>query len=165
MLSDLHWGDILLHIANMIILFVIVRFLVYKPTRKFMQARGARIAAALDEAKQAREEAEALRKKLQSDIAAAEEEARTRALEITGAANESAQAMAESAKEEGRAIVERAQAAAQAEHDKAMEGLRGDVIDLATEIAAQILRENFSTQDTLHAAEAYFAEHSGGDSA
>ena len=164
-LSNLHWGDILLHIANMIILFVIVRFLIYKPVRKFMRARGERIAAALDEAKQARGEAEDLRAQCEQKVAEAEEEARSRALEITGAANESARAMAENAKTEGRAIVERAQAAAQAEHDKAMEGLRGDVIDLATEIAAQILRENFSTQDTLHAAEAYFAEHSGGDTA
>ena len=165
MLSELHWENIILHIANMIILFVVVRFLVYKPLRKFMRARNERIAASLEEAKQAREEAEDLRAQMASKIAQAEEEARTRALEITGAANESAQAMAESAKAEGRAIVERAQAAAQAEHDKAMEGLRGDVIDMATEIAAQILRENFSTQDTLHAAEAYFAEHTGGDAA
>ncbi|MDR2686396.1 MAG: ATP synthase F0 subunit B [Oscillospiraceae bacterium] len=165
MLPELHWENILLHIVNMAVLFVIVRFLVYKPVRRFMDKRSARIAASLEEARRAREEAEALRKEGELKIAQAEEGARAKALEITQAANESARAMAESARAEGRAMVEKAQAEIKEEHDRAMEGLRGDVIDLATEIAAQILRENYSTQDTLHAAEAYFAGRNGGDAA
>ena len=165
MLSNLHLENVIYHIVNAVIFFVIVRFLVYKPLRKFMDARSERIAASLEEARQAREEAEALRGQAQSVIAEAEEKARALSLEITGAANESAQAMAESAREERRVILEKAQADIREEHDQAMKGLRGEVIDLAGEIAAQILRENFSTQDTLHAAETYFAEHSGGDTA
>jgi F-type H+-transporting ATPase subunit b len=165
MFSELHWENILLHVLNAVIFFVIVRFLVYKPMRKFMNARSERIAASLEEAKQARGEAEALRAACGQKVAQAEEDAQARASEIMDAANESAQAMTESAREERRAILEKARAEIREEHDRAMEGLHGDVIDLATEIAGQILRENFSTKDTLHAAEAYFAERNGGDSA
>jgi len=139
-LSNLHMGDIALHIANMIILFVIVRFLVYKPMRRFMLARSERITASFDEAKRAREEAEALRAAREQKIAQAEEDARAQALEITGAANESARAMTESAREESRAILEKARAEAQAEHDRAIASLRGEVVDLAAEMAAQILK-------------------------
>jgi len=139
MLSELRMGDVILHIVNMIILFVIVRFLVYKPMRRFMNARSARIAASFDEAKNARDETEILRAQAGTIIAGAEEEARARALEITGAANESARAMTESAREESRAILENARTEAQAEHDRTMASLRAEVVDLAAEMAARIL--------------------------
>jgi len=149
MLSNLHLGDILLHIANMVILFVIVRFLVYKPMRRFMQARSERIAASLGEVAQARGTCDALRAQSQTILAQAEEEARARSLEITGAANESARAMTESARAESRALLERAQAEIREEHDRAIAGLRAEVVDLATEMAAQILRQNAEGGDAL----------------
>ena len=142
MLSNLHWGDILLHIVNMILLFVILRFLVYKPMRRFMQARSERIAAALEEAERARADAEALQAGFELKTAEAEEEARARALEITGAANESARAMTESAKAQAQGILDKARAAALEEHDRAMEDMRGEVIDLAAAMAERILRQN-----------------------
>ena len=142
MLSNLHWGDILLHIVNMILLFVILRFLVYKPMRRFMQARSERIAAALEEAERAKADAEALQAGFEQKIAEAEEEARARAREITGAANESARAMTESAKAQASGILDKARAAALEEHDRAMEDMRGEVIDLAAAMAEQILRQN-----------------------
>lgn len=141
MLSELHLESVILHIINMVILFLIVRFLVYKPLRKFMQARTERIAASLSEARQANEAAEGLRAQYEQRIAAAEDEARARALEITGAANASARTITENARTESRAIIETAQAAAKAEREKALAGLRGEVIDLATGMAAQILRK------------------------
>jgi len=142
MLSNLHLENIIYHIINMIIFFVIVRFLVYKPLRRFMDARSERIAASIEEAKQAREEAEALRVQSQGIIAQAEASARVKALEITGAANESARVMTESAREESRAIVEKAREDIREEHDRAMDGLRGEVVDLAAEMAAQLMRQS-----------------------
>jgi len=141
MLSNLHWGDVLLHIVNMVILFVIVRFLVYRPMRRFMNARSERIAASLEEAKNAREEAGILHTQAGAIIADAESSARVKALGITNAASESARAIAESARTEGRAILENARAQAQAEHDRAMAALRNEVIDLAAEMAAKILQQ------------------------
>ena len=140
MLSELHWENILLHIANMVILFVIVRFLVYKPMRRFMDARSGRIAASLEEAKQAHEEAEALREQSQGIMAEAEEKARALSLEITGAANESASAITESARAESRAILEKARAEIKEEHDGMIAGLQGEVVDLAAAMAEQILQ-------------------------
>ena len=125
MLSELHWENILLHIVNMIILFVIVRFLVYKPLHKFMQARRERMQAALDEAEQAREETELLRKECELKIAQAEEEARARALEIAGAADALAKTITESARKDSRAIIEKAHEEALAERENALESQIG----------------------------------------
>ncbi|MCL2298597.1 MAG: ATP synthase F0 subunit B [Firmicutes bacterium] len=142
MLSDLQMGDVLLHILNMIILFVIVRFLVYKPMRKFMAAREQRIAAALAEAEKARGEADALHAQAGTIIAEAEASARVKALEVAAQADEAARAMTESAREEGLAIVEKAKADAMAERELAIAGMRGEVIDLAAAMAEQILAQN-----------------------
>jgi len=140
MLSNLHLENIIYHLINAVIFFVIVRLLVYKPLRKFMNARSERIAASIETAERAREEAEALRAQSQTIIAEAEESARVKALEITGAANASARAMTESAREESRALLKKAKAEIQEEHDGMIAGLRGEVIDLAAAMAEQILQ-------------------------
>ena len=134
--------SIIFHIVNAVILFVILRFLVYKPMRRFMQVRQQRIEDALEEARSAQAQAEQQRLANEAQAAEAQQTARETALEITAAANTAAQAMTDAAKEEAAAIVAKAKAAAQAEHDKAMEYLQGEVIDLATEMAAQLLRKN-----------------------
>lgn len=36
---DLNPTDILIHILNIIVLYIVIRLLVYKPVRKFMRAR------------------------------------------------------------------------------------------------------------------------------
>jgi len=127
--------------VNMVILFVIVRFLVYKPMRRFMNARSERIAASIEEAKNARGETEALRAQAGALLAQAEESARVKSLEITGAANESARAMTESARAESRAILEKARAEIQSERGLALAGLQSEVIDLAAEMAAKIMQQ------------------------
>ena len=142
MLSELHWENLPIHIVNMIILFVIVRFLVYKPLRRFMDARSERIAASLERAKRADEEAAAFHAQAGMILAEAEERARIKALEITGAADEAARATAESAEARSRALLEKARADIREEHDRAMAGLRDEVVDLAAEMAAQILRQS-----------------------
>ena len=141
MLSNLHLENVIYHIINAVIFFVIVRFLVYKPLRKFMDARSERIAASLAQAEQARGDAEVLHAQSTAILAEAEEKARALSLEITGAANESARAMTESAREERRALLDKARADIQEEHDRAMAGLQGEVVDLAAEMAAQLLRQ------------------------
>ena len=140
MLENFHLGDVVLHMLNAVLLFVIVRFLVYKPACKFMQARSERIAASFEEARQAREDAEALHAQSQTIIAEAEASARIKAMEITGAAGESARAMTESARAESRALLEKAQAEIRQEHDGMLAGLRGEVVDLAAAMAERILR-------------------------
>lgn len=133
--------DLILHLINAGVLFAIVRFLLYKPTRKFMYARRERITAALEEAEQAKLKVASVQEDCARLLAETEEAARDRAMEITDAAGESAKALEAHAREEARAIVEQARQETRKEHDKAMEGLRGEVIDLAAGMAEQLLKE------------------------
>jgi len=144
-----HLLSIMFHIINAVILFIILRFLVYQPMRRFMQERQQRIADALEEAANAQTQAEQQRLENEAIAAEAQQTARKNALEITGAANASAQAMTDAAKKEAAAIIAKAKTAALAEHNKAMEGLQGEVVDLAAEMAAQILRSKADGGDLI----------------
>jgi len=141
MLKNFHIENVGLHILNAVILFAILRFLVYKPLHKFMQARAERIAASMEVVRQAQSQAQQTRREAELALEQAVEDARARAMEITGAADESARAMTRRAREEAASIVEKARAQTKAEHDSAMEGLRGEMIDLAAGMAEQLLRQ------------------------
>ncbi|MDR2647772.1 MAG: ATP synthase F0 subunit B [Oscillospiraceae bacterium] len=160
---NLHLEDIPLHILNMIILFVILRQLLYKPVRKFMAERKARLDASLTEAEEAQQQAERLRTEYENRIAAAEETARERAVEITAAANEAAKSMKDSALEESAALLRKAREAAAQEHSKALANVQGDVVDISVAIAQQILRREVCHEDALKLTESYFAALAQGE--
>ncbi len=149
--------EILLHILNMILLFLMLRQLLYKPVRKFMHARAERLQGSLAEAAEAHAQVEELKQEYERRIAAAEDTARERALEITAAANASAKSMAESAREESAALLNKARLDARREHDQALEGLHGEVADLALGIAEQVLGREVRREDSLRLADEFFA--------
>ena len=155
MLENFHAEDILLHMLNAVILFVIVRFLVYKPIHKFMQGRAARIEDSLEEAAQARQTADTLRATYEQKMAAAEDAARERALEITASANESVQAMTDAAKLESIALLDKARATALEERGRALSGLQDEMVDLSIGIAEQILRREVNREDSVGLAQDY----------
>jgi F-type H+-transporting ATPase subunit b len=161
MLEGFYSENIVLHIINAVLLFVIVRALVYKPVRKFMAARTERIAASLDEAAQAHAEAETLRAEYEQRIAAAEEVARERVVEITAGANESARAMTETAKRESLALLDKARAEAQQEQARTLAGLQGEIAELSIGIAEQILRREVNHSDALALTQRAMAEKAG----
>ena len=51
---DINFLDVLLHIANIVILYVLLRFILYKPIQKFMKARSERIQNQMDDAENAK---------------------------------------------------------------------------------------------------------------
>ena len=66
--------DFVLHIVNIVVLFLLVRSLAYKPIRKFMREREEKIAAQLAEAEAAQAGVDALKAEYQSGLAQAEQE-------------------------------------------------------------------------------------------
>ena len=108
--------DLAINLANIVIMFLIVRFLVYKPVRKFMNARAQKaenekkeIDAKLEEARQLKEE---YTQKLQQTeeaanklIADANAEAESNAAVILNKAHRDAGAIIEEAKKEAQQTV------------------------------------------------------------
>ncbi len=158
--------DLLLNLLNIVLLFLIVRTLAYKPIRKFMDARTERVTA---EAKAAEEKA-AEAEKLKAEYAQLLENGEAMQTEMQESARKTAQAEADrivaDARSQADAIVEQARAQAKKEHDETLGTMRQDVVDLAFDISGKLLEHSITDADTKRMADRLFDSCvNGGESA
>jgi len=132
--------DFVFHIINIVVLFVVVRALAYKPVRKFMLAREERIKAELDAAAQTKADAEALQAQCQTRLADVEKERQA----ILDKSHEDAAAESRTtltaAHAEAEQIVEKARADAAVQAERAMGDARTELAAAAVELAGKVLR-------------------------
>ena len=157
--------DILLNILNIVLLFLIVRKLAYKPIRNFMDARTARVNAAAEEAQQKADEADELRaqyeEKLQNsgaECAAMQESARREA-------EADAEKIVAEARAEAETILAEARAEAKREHDETLGTMQQEVVDLAFGISEKLLAHSVRDEDTERMADRLFDSLTGGEDA
>lgn len=137
---ELYPIDIAIHLVNIGILYLLLRLLVWKPVRSFMAAREARVAGEIHQAEELK--AQALELKSQYDAQLADARNTCDQLLADGrreAQSAGAQYLAQ-AKEQAAAIVTQAKTDAQDEKLRALEEAKGDLADLAVDMAGRILR-------------------------
>ena len=143
--------DLIINIINIIVLFVIVKSLAYKPVKKFLDARKARIDESLKNAENKNAEADALKQsKQESDkiMGEAELSAQKRAAEITADADKKA-----------TDITEKARKDAEREYNERLAGLRADVTDIAFDISKKILSREVTDADNMAIADEFFSKY------
>ena len=143
--------DLIINIINIIVLFVIVKSLAYKPVKNFLDARKARIDESLKNAENKNAEADALKQsKQESDkiIGEAELSAQKRAAEITSDADKKA-----------ADITEKARKDAEREYNERLAGLRADVTDIAFDISKKILSREVTDADNMAIADEFFSKY------
>ena len=143
--------DLIINIINIIVLFVIVKSLAYKPVKKFLDARKARIDESLKNAEDKNAEADALKQsKQESDkiMGEAELSAQKRAAEITSDADKKA-----------ADITEKARKDAEREYNERLAGLRADVTDIAFDISKKILSREVTDADNMAIADEFFSKY------
>ncbi len=151
--------DLIINIINIIVLFVIVKSLAYKPVKNFLDARKARIDESLKNAENKNAEADALKaqyedalkqSKQESDkiIGEAELSAQKRAAEITSDADKKA-----------ADITEKARKDAEREYNERMSGLKADVTDIAFDISKKILSREVTDADNMAIADEFFSKY------
>ncbi|MDR0838931.1 MAG: F0F1 ATP synthase subunit B [Oscillospiraceae bacterium] len=150
--------DVLLHCVNILVLFVLLRLILWRPMTKYLEARAGRVKEELDDAARTKSEAEEMRAEYEKSISDLEERGReimrdsqiragAQATEITDAAKGQAEKMLSDAKER-----------IDAERQDAVNAARHDIAQLATEMASRILRREVSLDDNISAARDFFEE-------
>ena len=141
--------EILLHIFNFIILIIGVRFLLYKPIKKFMDKRAQGYAEEEAEHEKKKEEAEKLRAEAEEKI----REAEVRAAKIEDDANanaiKEADAILESARKDAKDIVARAEADMAAKEVRERAALSREVTSLALTMSSKILEREVNAEDNV----------------
>ena len=137
---ELYPIDIAIHLINIVVTYVLLRALIWKPVRKFMADREARVQAQLDEAARLKNEAEASRAAYEAKLAEAQASCESILAEGRKQAAISSQQTLEQAQKEAQGILSRARTEAQNEAQRVMDDSKEELAELAVELAGRVLR-------------------------
>ena len=136
-----------LHIVNAVILFLILRKLLFKPVKGYMDKRTEGFAGQKDDLDRRQEEIDRLEAEYREKMDAARDEAKKIMDQANERANERVAEAQQKAREQVDGILERGRNQIENERARAMEDLKGQAADLAVEIASKILAREITQKD------------------
>ena len=140
---------ILYHVINLVILFVVFRFLLYKPVMKFINKRRDQINSELDGAAKAEEESKQKLEQYNAKLAQADSDGREAAGRIIDTAKQEAASMIDNAKLQADELLKQAERKKDEEMTKAREELQKESVTLAVGIAGNILQKEMTETEQL----------------
>ena len=129
-------------VANIIILFVLLKIFLFKPINKMKNARTQSVQKDIDDAAKAKQEAEELRQQYEESISEAKEEANR----IIMKAHEIVNAASETIENERRRVLQQAQS---------------QIADLAIEAASKIVGANLDDEKNRRLVDEFLSEEEG----
>ena len=155
---DLHPADILIYIINIAVLFLLLRWILWKPVGRFLSERSARVRSELDDAEKTRLEAEALKEEYSDNLAGIESRSRDMMRESQIRASEEADEILNDAREKSKTMIAEARERIADEKERAIDSTRREVAQLATDMAARILKREVVPGDNESAVDDFFGE-------
>jgi len=153
---DFHPEDVIISLINIVVLFVLLRLILWKHVIHFLAARKERVQSEMDDAKKRRLEAEALHSDYDKKIGAIEDRGRDMIRESRQKANEESENILKETRDKARDIITEAEARIAEEKEQALEDSREDITLLATEMASRILEREVSVKDNANVVDEFF---------
>ena len=153
--------DLIINIINIIILFVIVRGLAYKPVKKFLDARKERVAKELSDAAAAKQTAEEESLKYKELTEKSKAEGTEIINEAERTAKQSAAEIIASAKQSAAEITEKARENAKREREAQVASMKDEIAELAFDISRQVLSREVTDEDNMRIADSFFEKYQG----
>ena len=139
--------QILISLANLVILYLLLKKFLFKPVHKFLAARKEEVENLYGEAEEAKEQAQHDKTVYEDKLAAADSEAREVVRSAMTKANEmSDEILADTGREVAR-MKARAAADIAQERKRAANALKDDVADLSMEIAEKVIGREIGEDD------------------
>ena len=155
---ELYPLDILIHIVNIVVTYLLLRVLLYKPVRKFMDERAQKIEHQMQQAKELEDAAKQSKQQYDTQIAESEQKARELIREGEQKALAAAESITSGARKQAEQIIADAKQKAEEEKKRAMEGMQDQLADVATQIAGRLLRREVSLEDNRRVVDEFFDE-------
>ena len=148
--------DIVIHILNIIALFVMLRLILYKPVKSFMDQRSEKIAAQLKKAEEGSKKADELNAEYDKKLAETKEQCSLLLAEANKKAKQEAAAVLEEANEKAAQILRTAREEANKEKQAAIKQAKGEITEISLAIARKILKREVTLADNEEVIEEYF---------
>ena len=146
---ELYPIDIAIHLFNILVLYILLRVLIWKPVHKFMLGREERVAAQMEQAKALQAEAEKI--KADYDARLVDVQATCDKMLSDGrlAAQTTGQKYIDKARVQADNILSEARAQAAEEKRRAMDEVKEELADLAVDMASRVLRFDEQTRRNI----------------
>ena len=138
---------ILISLANLVILFLLVKKFLYKPVRKMVAERKEHIAEQYRAAEEAQRCAEESKQEYSEKLAAADSECNSIIQEAEAHSQRLSNEIITDAKDKAESMLRNADTEIELEQKKAMRQLRHDAADLSVEIAEKLLARKMTDSD------------------
>ena len=148
-------------VANVLILFVLLRIFLFKPINKMKAERTQTIQDNLDSAEKAKEEAEELRQQYEESISAAKEKANAIIMKAHEDAESERSAIIKKSQEEAEKIVSDADKTIENERKRVLRQAQSEIADLAIEAASRIVGENLDDEKNRRLVDQFLSDEEG----
>lgn len=139
--------QILISLANLLLIFLILKKFLWKPVKKVMAERQAAVDEQYAAADEARAKAEADRAAYEQALAEAKVEAKSIVEEATVAAVRRGDKIVAEAEQKADRLVRQAQAEAELEKQKAEDEVRQEIVDVSALLAGKLLEREIHAED------------------
>jgi F-type H+-transporting ATPase subunit b len=146
LLESLNGFKFIFVFLNLIILYIVLRKLLFKPITEFMDNRTKTISDALENADKSKAESLALKQKYQDQLKGAKEEADKILEAAHSRGTKEYDEMVASAKKDANAIMEKAKEEIEREKVQMIKEVRGQIAGLALMAASKVIEANMDTE-------------------
>ncbi len=139
--------QLLASLANLLILFLIVKKFLYKPVKKMLENRQNTIDGEYDAARQAKEKALSDKKSYEDKLSDAHREADGVIQSAVSIAHARENEIIDDAKRKADGIIRKAEEDAALEIKKAEESIKQEIVEVSTKLAEKLLEREISADD------------------
>lgn len=156
--------DILISLANLVILFLLVKKFLYKPVRNILAKREAEINSDYEQAEQAKLAAQADEKAWHEQMEGAKEQADSILQDATMHARKREESILSAAKDEAESIVKNARQEAELVRKKAADDIKREIVEVSGLLAEKLLAREINAQDHHSMIDSFITEMDEGGS-
>ncbi len=138
--------QILVSLANLLILFLLIKKFLYKPVKKMLETRQASIDNDYAEANDAKLSAEENKKLYEEKLSAAKSEADSVISSAVNTAKQRENEIIAEAHEKAENILKKAESDAELERKKAEKEIKGQIVDISTLVAGKIIEKELDSE-------------------
>ena len=157
-MEGFHPADIIIHLLNIVVLFVLLRLIIWNTVLRYLRARETKVAGELEAAETARKEAEDLKVEYEQSLETLEAKGRDIMRESQISAAEESQEIIKEAHTQAEELLSDAKERIENEKAQAVVKARNEIAQLATDMAARILKREVSVEDNRSVVDDFFRE-------
>lgn len=143
----LEWQSIVLHLFNLVILTVGLYSLLFKPVKRMVKERQAKIKKIEKENTELNDEVKKMKESTEAVLSDAKKEAAVIHENAVKVANQKADDIVSSARKEAKSLIERTEQEMEEEHRKLQKDIEQQITDVSLAVAEKILSREVTPED------------------